>query len=438
MAKLTLSDLSSLENQSSAIATINANNTLIENALELTLSRDGTAPNIMVADLDMNSNQILNLPTPVATNDAVTKGYADSAYGNSLENAASAAASAVAATASQVASAASAAAAVVSANAASSSSSAATISAAAASSSATASAASAVTSASNATVVAGFKYNFESSTSMAAPATGGWRLNNATVASATAAAFDASSGDTGNPNARTYMLTWDDSTSTTKGYLILRKLGTPATFAIFSITSITDNTTWLQFTFSHISSSGSWSAADVASVTNNRTGDNGTGDFSSNTASSVDSEIVLFSGTAGKTGKRATTTGILKGASGVLSAATAGTDYMKADTTNNLTAGFTTTSVAVGTKSTGTFTPDPTLGNMQHYTNGGAHTIAPPSSVCTMVIECTNASAGALTTSGFSLVSGDTYSSTGTKKHLFRIAKTNSFSHLDIRYITGT
>jgi hypothetical protein len=55
----------------------------------------------------------------------------------------------------------------------------------------------------------------------------------------------------------------------------------------------------------------------------------GTGDFSSNTATSVDSEIVLFSSTTGKIGKRATTTGILKGTSGVLSAATAGTDYLE-------------------------------------------------------------------------------------------------------------
>ena len=62
---------------------------------------------------------------------------------------------------------------------------------------------------------------------------------------------------------------------------------------------------------------GTWS--DVTASTS--------GDFSSNTSTSVDSEIVLFSGTGGKTGKRATTTGILKGTSGVLSAATAGTDY---------------------------------------------------------------------------------------------------------------
>lgn len=44
-------------------------------------------------------------------------------------------------------------------------------------------------------------------------------------------------------------------------------------------------------------------------------------------ASSVDGEIALFDSTTGKLIKRATTTGLLKGTSGVLSAATAGTDY---------------------------------------------------------------------------------------------------------------
>jgi hypothetical protein len=45
----------------------------------------------------------------------------------------------------------------------------------------------------------------------------------------------------------------------------------------------------------------------------------GSGDFSSNTSTSVDSEIVLFSGTGGKTGKRATGTGVAHLTSGVLS-----------------------------------------------------------------------------------------------------------------------
>ena len=46
-------------------------------------------------------------------------------------------------------------------------------------------------------------------------------------------------------------------------------------------------------------------------------------------SASVDSEIALFSGTGGKTIKRATTTGVLKASSGVIAAATAGTDYLE-------------------------------------------------------------------------------------------------------------
>lgn len=77
MAKLTLSDLASLANQSAAIATINANNALIETALENTLSRDGTSPNTMEANLDMNSNRIINLPLPSSNTEPVRKGEFD-------------------------------------------------------------------------------------------------------------------------------------------------------------------------------------------------------------------------------------------------------------------------------------------------------------------------------------------------------------------------
>lgn len=43
----------------------------IETAINDTLSRKGDLPNAMEADLDMNSNQILNLPKPVANGDVV-------------------------------------------------------------------------------------------------------------------------------------------------------------------------------------------------------------------------------------------------------------------------------------------------------------------------------------------------------------------------------
>lgn len=59
MAKVVLDDLSTtLAN--SAAATLNANNTKLEAALEKTLSRDGTGPNHMEADFDLNHNDILN------------------------------------------------------------------------------------------------------------------------------------------------------------------------------------------------------------------------------------------------------------------------------------------------------------------------------------------------------------------------------------------
>ena len=54
-------------------------------------------------------------------------------------------------------------------------------------------------------------------------------------------------------------------------------------------------------------------------------------------SSSVDNELALFSGTSGKTIKRATTTGLLKATSGVIAAATAGTDYAGIDTDQTFT-----------------------------------------------------------------------------------------------------
>lgn len=71
MAKLTLVDVTNLNNQASAVTTINVNSQATEDALENTLSRDGTSPNTMEADLDMNSNRILNLAAPETDNEPV-------------------------------------------------------------------------------------------------------------------------------------------------------------------------------------------------------------------------------------------------------------------------------------------------------------------------------------------------------------------------------
>lgn len=81
MAKVTLDDLTSLSNETSVVNTVNENNNLVEAAIENTLSRDGTSPNQMEANLDMNSNRILNLPYAASNTEPVTLGQFSSFEG---------------------------------------------------------------------------------------------------------------------------------------------------------------------------------------------------------------------------------------------------------------------------------------------------------------------------------------------------------------------
>lgn len=66
MSKIVLSSIADLTQSTTAQTTINANSTIVQTAFDNTLSRDGTFPNQMGSNLDMNSNQILNLPAPVS------------------------------------------------------------------------------------------------------------------------------------------------------------------------------------------------------------------------------------------------------------------------------------------------------------------------------------------------------------------------------------
>jgi len=61
MAKLTLTDVTTGYQSTAAV---NANNALVEAAIENTISRDGTAPNTMTGSLDMNGQNILNQGNP--------------------------------------------------------------------------------------------------------------------------------------------------------------------------------------------------------------------------------------------------------------------------------------------------------------------------------------------------------------------------------------
>lgn len=82
-----------------------------------------------------------------------------------------------------------------------------------------------------------------------------------------------------------------------------------------------------------------------------------------------------------------------------------------------LTGGVVVTSKDLGTISSGTVTPDPGDRPQQHYTNDGAHTLAPASNHGSLLLDITNgASAGAITTSGFTRVTGDAFTTTSGEK----------------------
>lgn len=74
------SNVQTFTNDTSAVNTVNSNFAAISNAFSDVLSRSGTSPNQMGSTLDMNSNQIINLPPPATINsparliDVVTPG----------------------------------------------------------------------------------------------------------------------------------------------------------------------------------------------------------------------------------------------------------------------------------------------------------------------------------------------------------------------------
>jgi hypothetical protein len=95
----------------------------------------------------------------------------------------------------------------------------------------------------------------------------------------------------------------------------------------------------------------------------------------------------------------------------------------------------------IGTVTTGTETLERDNGSYQRYVNNGAHTLAPPNDVSSgygsfMIVHVTNgASAGAITTSGFTLVDGDTLTTTENDEFMFYITPLN-IGGTDISHLT--
>lgn len=180
----------------------------------------------------------------------------------------------------------------------------------------------------------GLDYAWNTATS-GDPGSGKILVNNATPSSATQ--INISETNRQGAAQGPYIATWDDSTTTSdRGTIRIVDVAAPGTnFLEYRITgALTDAGSYDTFPVTYVGGAGTLTNDMPVSVVCFRTGNVGASGAGSGDvlgqSSSVDGEIALFSGTGGKLIKRATATGLLKAASGVLSAATAGTDYAPA------------------------------------------------------------------------------------------------------------
>lgn len=108
-------------------------------------------------------------------------------------------------------------------------------------------------------------------------------------------------------------------------------------------------------------------------------------------------------------------------------------DILSTAADKTLTGGFDATDHDAGTVTAGTFTPDPKDGNFQYAVNGGAHTLAPPATSSSVVLQYTNnGSAGVVTTSGFTFVTGDPLTTIDGDDFMMTIIVCNSLSVLNV------
>lgn len=153
-----------------------------------------------------------------------------------------------------------------------------------------------------------------------------------------------------------------------------------------------------------------------------------TGGATSITSANLTASRALASDASGKVVVATATSTELDYLSGVTSAIqTQINSRVSASVDTNTTAGYTATADADGTFTTGTYTPTPSGGNIKSISNGGAFTIAAPSAagVYTLIVEITNAAgAGTISTSGFSRVVGDSF--TTTVGHRFQMVMTKT------------
>ena len=122
--------------------------------------------------------------------------------------------------------------------------------------------------------IPGYFYKFDTGTSDTDPGAGEIAFNNGTYASATEIYID--DADANGVTVSSDILTWDDSTSTIRGNLMIYDINDSSTYARFNITGAsTDASGYVKLTVTHVASNNTFSAADELSVHFSRSGNKG-------------------------------------------------------------------------------------------------------------------------------------------------------------------
>lgn len=372
MVKLVLDDITNLQNEATATETMNENFRKIEEAFDNTLSRDGSIPNEMEAELDMNSNRIINLPEPVSDHEPLRYGDRHLIIGPTGPTGPSTGVPGPTGP----------------------------------------TGADGPTGPTGPTGATGAASTVTGPTGPTGPQgiqgdSGPTGPTGPTGAIGPTGPGGAGSGDM-------LVATYDPQGIIADAFDRANHTGTIDAVDITGLGALA--------TLNTVNGS-LWSGVDLALA------DGGTG---ASDATAARTNLGLGTGNTPQFNGLdlgSTDTTLSRASAGTV--AVEGINLLKTSGNDTITGGFAVTSVNDGTKTTGTFTPTFVGGNIRRYINGGAHTLAPPSGEGFMTILITNnASAGAITTSSFVKVSGDSFTTTNNHSFLCHICVINNVSRI--------